>query len=680
MSPLLPNGLQKPIVTLCLILLQSYCPAQEKSKVQFGKVTTGDFVISSSPIIDSDANAIILSDIGSVHFVGNKHSWFSHVFKRQTRIKILNKKAFDLATIRIRLYTQDENIENVDNLTASTFNLENGQVIETKLDKNDVFQEREDKNWVIKKFTMPAVKEGSIIEYTYTITSPYNFNLQDWEFQSVASPCLWSEFQVAIPQALFYIFTRQGVHTFAVDKGSEGHETYKITEKADPNVLGTTDQDLIVSANTVQHRWVMKDIPAFNNERYLSTPRNYIDKIDFQLSKTYNGSDYADVANNWKKVTEELLGREDFGLRLSDESDWLAVLADKITAGHDGMLEQARAIYYYVNSHFTCTDHYNYYIKTNLRDVVQKNSGTVGDLNLLLTALLRRKGLQADPVVLSTREYGYNLISYPVLSKLNYVIVRLKIYGQLYYLDAAHPQLGFGQLAGNCYNGHARIISNKDSGSVYFEADSLKEKKTTMVLITPTDKGLEGNYQSTMGQQESYNTREEISEKGKEGYFKGIQTSYGDDLDISNTGVDSLQRPEDPLKVYYDFTLRQTPGASLMYFNPLFMDAWRENPFKAAERKYPVEMPYAMDNVYIFSLQIPDGYVVDELPKSARVKFNEDQGLFEYILQAQDNLIQLRCHLKLSKAYFAPEDYNNLRDFFAFIVKKESEQIVLKKK
>jgi hypothetical protein len=34
----------------------------------------------------------------------------------------------------------------------------------------------------------------------------------------------------------------------------------------------------------------------------------------------------------------------------------------------------------------------------------------------------------------------------------------------------------------------------------------------------------------------------------------------------------------------------------------------------------------------------------------------------------------------LNKANFQPEDYNTLRDFFAYVVKKQSEQIVFKKK
>ncbi|HXO77407.1 MAG TPA: hypothetical protein VN824_19270, partial [Puia sp.] len=267
-----------------------------------------------------------------------------------------------------------------------------------------------------------------------------------------------------------------------------------------------------------------------------------------------------------------------------------------------------------------------------------------------------------------------------VLSKLNYVIVRLKLDGRIWYLDASRPQLGFGRLPGYCYNGHARIISDRDSASIYFEADSLKEKRTTLVILSNSDKGLQGLYQSTLGDQESYNLRRGIIEKGEKEYFKNIQAAYGDDLTISNGGFDSLSQPENPLKIHYDFRLNQEPGASLIYINPMWWGDMRDNPFKAADRKYPVEMPYALDDIYIYSMEIPAGYVVDELPKSAKVSFNGDQGFFEYLIAKQDNMIQMRCRTRLNKAWFSADDYASLRDFYAYVVKKESEQIVLKKK
>ncbi len=667
-------------IILCLCL-RTYCSAQDKSKDQFGKVSPTDFTLPGNPIIDSNANAVILSDVGSVHFIGNSHSWFSYVYQRQTRIKILNKKAIgDLATVVIPLYREGENAELVDKIAASTYNLENGQVVVTKLEKADLFENRLDKNRFEEKFTLPGVKVGSIVEYTYTITSDYDFNLPSWEFQREEYPCLWSEYQVDIPQALFYVMIRQGFHPYVIDKGSEGHGSYRLTSKPESSSLGVEGNDLHVSANTVRHHWAMKDIPAFHEELYLSTPANYLDKIEFQLSKTYNGEEFNDEHNSWKQTTKELLEQEDFGKPLNEDDGQIAQTVAGLMSGSSDALQEARGIYYYVSSHFTCNNYYDKYLKTTLRDVMKKNGGTVGDINLLLIAMLRKAGLQADPVVLSTREYGFNPATYPILHRLNYVIVRLKIHGTVYYLDAAHSQLGFGQLAGNCYNGHARIISDLDSGSVYFDTDSLKESKTTLVLINNTEKGMEGTLQSTLGREESYQLRRRLSGKDQKDYFKDIQTSWGEDMEISNGGNDSLARLEDPVKVYYDFRLTQGLGASIFYVNPMIGEGMRENPFKAAERKYPVEMPYVMDDMYILNMQIPDGYELDELPKSARVALNGDQGMFEYLIASQGSTVQLRCHLKLKKANFSPEDYSTLRDFFGYVVKKESETIVLKKK
>jgi hypothetical protein len=201
-----------------------------------------------------------------------------------------------------------------------------------------------------------------------------------------------------------------------------------------------------------------------------------------------------------------------------------------------------------------------------------------------------------------------------------------------------------------------------------------------MVFITNSDKGvIEGSYQSTLGYQESYEARKKIGEHGEKSFFSNIKTSYGEDVEISNTGIDSLNKPEEPVKIYYDFSLKQAADP-IIYFNPMLSEAYRENLFKAAERKYPVEMPYTFDNVYTLSMDIPAGYIVDELPKSVKVAFNGTEGLFEYLIVKQDNIIQLRSRVKLDRADFLPEDYSTLRDFFAFIVKKQSEDIVFKKK
>jgi hypothetical protein len=167
---------------------------------------------------------------------------------------------------------------------------------------------------------------------------------------------------------------------------------------------------------------------------------------------------------------------------------------------------------------------------------------------------------------------------------------------------------------------------------------------------------------------------------GQQALMKKIQTAYSTEMAPSNLEIDSLKLPEEPLQIGYDVTINPDAGSDLFYFNPMMAEAYKENPFKAADRKYPVEMPYNMDETYTLNMDIPDGYEVDELPRSVKVTYNENEGFFEYLMVKNGDNVQMRSRVKLKKANFKPEDYASLREFFAFVVKKQSEQVVFKKK
>ena len=126
---------------------------------------------------------------------------------------------------------------------------------------------------------------------------------------------------------------------------------------------------------------------------------------------------------------------------------------------------------------------------------------------------------------------------------------------------------------------------------------------------------------------------------------------------------------------------RSLEKEDVIYLNPMFGERYKENPFKSAERAYPVEMPYTFDETYVLSLEVPGGYDVDELPKSTRVNFDETgTSFFEYIIGNNNGRISFRSRIRLTRSYFLPEEYEILREFFNLVVSKHNEQIVFKKK
>ncbi len=216
---------------------------------------------------------------------------------------------------------------------------------------------------------------------------------------------------------------------------------------------------------------------------------------------------------------------------------------------------------------------------------------------------------------------------------------------------------------------------------VTLSADTLKEVKYTSVFIVNDEKGnLVGSLNQTPGYYQSFELRKRIKEKGQPQLLKDIEKAFGNDAVISNFGIDSLQLYDEVLNLHFDFDLNGEKE-DIIYFNPMFGEGYKENPFKSAERAYPVEMPFAMDETYNMQMEVPNGYVVDELPKSIMVKLNDEgHGMFEYRVSKAGNNISFRSRLKIDRAYFQPDEYEMLREFFALVVKKQAEQIVFKKK
>ncbi len=660
------------VVLLAINLLPAF--SQDPSKIKFGKITPADFEPKLYSV-DSSASAVILADIGSTEIVGNQKGSFSLVFRNFRRARILNKNGYDLADVTIPIYDDGRMEEELASLKAVTYNLENGKVVETKLDvKGQVFKDRINKRLSIKKFTFPNIKEGSIIEYEYRLNSDFIFNLQPWVFQG-AYPRLWSEYNVSMPEFYYYVTLAQGYQPFFIKDRKERRDNFTITDNSS---IQTNRESF--SCSVADYRWVMKDVPALKEESFTSTIDNHVSKLEFQLAELRYPFTPRNIMGTWANATETMLKDEDFGLQLTKDNGWLNDVMSEATGGSKNALEKAQHIFSYLRDNMTCTDYNRRYADKNLRTVLKSRNGSEAEINLLLTAMLKKADLDAEPVLLSTRSHGYTYAMYPLMDRFNYVISKLNIDGKEYFLDASRPRMGFGRLGYECYNGHARVV-NMEATPVEFSSDSLMESKITSVFVINDEKGdFSGTIQQTPGYFESNSIRDRIKEKGRESFFNEYKKGWTGEVEMEKENIDSLNKFDYPLFIKYDFKMK-LDKEDILYFNPMFTEGIKENPFKSAQRFYPVEMPYAIDETYLLRLDVPKGYVVDEMPKQLMLKLNEDNdGIFEYRISESNGIISMRSRLRISRAFFLPEEYDMLREFFNYVVKKHNEQIVFKKK
>jgi hypothetical protein len=118
-----------------------------------------------------------------------------------------------------------------------------------------------------------------------------------------------------------------------------------------------------------------------------------------------------------------------------------------------------------------------------------------------------------------------------------------------------------------------------------------------------------------------------------------------------------------------------------IYLNPLLCFGYTANPLKKAERLYPVDFAHPQEDFYNFSIKVPDGYVVEELPKSAKMAWQDGSIIFQYIVVPADasGIIKINSKIQIKKPVFTADEYVDLKKTFEQIVAKQSEQIVFKK-
>ncbi len=663
--------------TLCLLLaFVSPLSAQDICPARFGKIGPEDFG-QKIYSIDSAATAVVVAEVGSSALIANYNGWFSLEHKVYRRIHILNKNGFDMANVTIPLYFDESGKEKVLSLKASTYNLEeDGKTVSvTKLNtRQDVFQDKVSENRTHEKFTLPNVKEGSIIEYEYKLVSDFLFNFQPWAFQG-SYPRLWSEYNVSIPYFYYYTIIRHGYLKFDIEKAEKRSVLFTVSNRTGSGPSKQSSFNAIVE----DRRWVIKNAPSIKEESYVASANNLISKVEFQLAQTRSPLPEKKIMGTWQTTAGHLLEHDSFGAQLGKNRNLLDEAIKTASGTYTTDTEKARNIYYWVQKNFKCTKHSGVFTKQTLKETLQKKSGSVPEINLLLVALLRQAGLKADPVILSTRSNGYTFEYYPLLGYFNYVIAQVQDGAQSYYLDATVRGLGFNKLHYDCYNGHARVVS-PEAPPVYFYADSLIEKKYTKITLqNDEDGGLSGMTSQIPSYFESLRLRESYLENPEKNLEEKIAASFGDEYEVSDLEITSLEEFDRDISMTYNLKLKKN-GEAIIYFNPFFNESYKTNPFKSAERNYPVEMLYAVNETFILEMEIPKGYEIDDLPKPVKVKLNDQgDGIFEYFGVAQNGKLMVRYRLVLKRATYSPEEYENLRIFFSHVVNKQSEQVVFKK-
>jgi Fe-S cluster assembly iron-binding protein IscA len=655
----------RKLLIFALIIFPFYVFPQD---FEFGKFTNEERVFERTQI-DSNANAAYLNEYGTTSFLFDSETGrMKLVHRYHARIKIFDKEGFSAANVVVPLYKNGnayDQQERIFDIKASTFNAGTGQYEETPMTSKAIFEEEKSKYLSLCKFTLPNVRENAIIEYQYSIETPYLFNFKTWEFQAKI-PKVNSVYEAYIPANYSYNITLRGFYKLTDNKAT-----------LSTGCLRVAGRDMDCSKMT----YVMKDVPAFVEEDYMTSPNNFKSAIYFELSEVYylNGA-VQKYTKSWKDVDYELISNRDFGGQMK-KKDVFKHIIPTVTAGMSDELEKGKAIFDYIRKQVRWNKVYGKYSETSVKDVIDSRSGNVADINLALVAALSAADLDAEAVIISTRDNGIVNKLHPIMSDFNYVIAKLNIGNESYLLDATEPLTPFGLLPLRCINDQGRVMNlKKPSYWIDLKASQRSTTIHSMVGKMTEDGKITGTITTRTVGFDALNVRNEMKRYSSvEEYVEKLDERMTN-IRIKNFKVTNVDSVEKPLIEEYEveFTV-QNAGEGSTYFNPFFINRIRKNPFKLNERNYPVDMGAANDERITISITLPDKYYLKEQPKDFSLALPNQGG--RYLLQTTvlGNHFTISQQLSFNKAIYSAEEYYALKEFYNRIIQVQKGEVLLAK-
>ena len=668
-----------------LVFITFLCIAQIaiSQNYKFGKVSEEELLEKTNPDYP-EANATVLYKKQQISFDYVQDKGFIQNNEVQMRIKIYNKEGFDYATQIVKLYTNSEGStsynESLLGLKAVTYNLIDGKIEEDKLKKDGIFEERTDKFWETTKFTMPNIKEGCVIEFEYTVQS-LSKGIDDIGFQELI-PVKKHEFKLKTPEYYKYkvLLNPRASYIPKLNYSTESKSiTFNYKERTNGRVSRTEFSSSkvdyvvdIIEANLV-------DIPPLKTESYVDNLRNYQARLMVELERVEFPNEPKEyLSTSWEKVTKAIYDYSDFGDQLNKKGYYNSDI-DAILKGVTDSQQKTALIFNYVKSKVKWNNYNGIFTDLGVTKAYKDGVGNVADINLMLTSILRYAGLNANPVLVSTKSNGIPLT--PTRTGFNYVICALEIGDNLILLDGTQKFSTANILPTKALNWLGRLI-RQDGSSDWIELIpkiSSKEMVSLNIKLN-TDLSASGKLRNQFTNYQAFRVRDRFENYNTDEMIESLEKGKGE-LEISNFEIENMNDVSQPVTQSYDYVFNNAMEdiGGKLYLTPMLFLAPDENPFKENVRNYPIDYVYPIADKYMINIMLPDGYAIETMPESVKYQFNISDGEFTYLARQNGNMLQFTISLDLNKTLVLPTDYEQYKKFYQLMIEKQTEKVVLKK-
>ena len=657
-------------VFFCLVFFSFNSLAQ---KLELDRVTKIE-LLENQHKHDTSASAAFIFKKAKTDFKYSEDKGFTSSTTFQVKLKIYKKEGLKWANFSIPYYIGYETLEDeyVSIKSGYTYNLENDKVIKTKVSAEGKFKENVNEYWEVKSVTFPNVKVGSIIELEYTLESQNISTLPDFQYQ-YDIPLDFAEYKSFIPEFYIYKSIRKGYVELSLDQKIE------TTSQSFEGKVGFTSQSKNLSYRQIISNYMASNVPALKEEDYVNNINNYYGKLEQELQVIrYPEQEPKQIATTWEAVAKSIYEDKDFNAAISNfeyyKNEILSIKNNSLSQE-----ELAKSIFNFVKSRMNWNEKYGYYPRRKVEIAYSEKVGNIAEINLMLVSMLRMVGIDASPVLLSTRENG--IAYFPNKTLFNYVIASAIINNTTLLMDATDKMSDINRLPIRTLNGQGRLIK-KDGTTL--EIDLMpKTNSKDIVNIMATIKETGEVYGKVREQYFDYNAyvfRDKYNGIATQSYIEKLEKEY-QGVEISSYNVQNSIDLELPIIENYDFKATNSVEiiGNKMYFSPFLFFEKTDNPFKQEAREYPIDFVFPNQDKFNVTLTLPNGYIVETLPQAKAIALPDNLGNFKYNISNNGNQIQLLYTHDINQAIIDADYYEVLKNFYKEIIIKQIEKIVLKK-
>ena len=634
----------KPIIFLLFLsFLQPAITFAKEKEFAISEVKKSD--LSNKPFKDyPEAKARILFDFGKL-MIEPSGDDFATLFSRHLRIKFLGDTSLSPYSLNLDFYNEVEQI--------IIYSLR-----DNKVEATDITQK-----WAaLNKFepfskTLNELKPGDILEFKFKIKINSPHVVPGWQFE-YEIPVRWSELYVEVPDIFVYRPVFKGYIPLLINTGEI---------KLDKNGEWVEGDGYYV----YRYRFAIENIPPFKTVPFSPSSRNYLTAVDFYLEKiqAYKGKN-STVGKTWGELTTALSRAEKLGMRI-EEFDGQPILAE-MNLGPN-IESKVGYIYYWLKDKVTWNGEIGIVAERSLDEVLKSGSGSVAEINLLLVALLKQAGVEASPVLLRTVELGNLNMALPQISQFNYLVAYTRYIDIDILMDVSEPCLEPGLLRVSCLNGKGLNVNSRFEDWIDLESNRVANKRVTVQAEIKGDSLIA----TIIEKRKNYYALEDCHD-----FNNGLEIiKYNPALkvlDISYANMDSLLSGN-KIIVKCDATALMQKEDQSLSVSPFWFESIDENPFNEKERLYPISFPYLFSDTWNFTLTIPDGYKVSEIPDEETIITPDNLIRFIYTTKHMGNIIQVSAQMSILLRQFDPESYEDIRTFYKEVIKKMKEPIEVKK-